>query len=387
MLWVKSGSRCTTIRLFDDRFTTKDEVSFQWMQSYDVDSSNPKWTSVAAPSTKATFIVQKDGELTINLLFGHPLKGEPASCRKNFCQILIRPLDEKRAVLPALAFVIKSEARGLKGDARIILKNCWHELVYLEALECFDRFKSKELQEFISAEQVLKCLRFTWERVFQHTVGTPAEVQPLSESTLQRLIFIGSDVQTLEAVPLLFCRQNFCGQSEKKGISIWRVFQNLIELVGRSHFIRRLVNSNQLPLLGPDELAEIDTRALLSRKQDIVYFFRIPRTLLEEPALVLEAFSVVRQREGAPCRLEALNPKPYITASLLSVAKGNPLIAFSRLESAHSIALKTLSPLGFLQFPTLRIKGESSSPSPISISEKIESMTNPSEEWWSSFYT
>jgi hypothetical protein len=121
----------------------------------------------------------------------------------------------------------------------------------------------------------------------------------------------------------------------------------------------------------------------------MVFFFRVPRSYLDEPALVLELFLIERSPNGIV--LIPQRPTPYITVSQLEKSLGNPFVAFKNLESVHSALLSEMDIQNLLQPPEFCFKAFSPKgdhlilPSRIDFSKRtISDLPGSDVKWWSS---
>lgn len=155
-------------------------------------------------------------------------------------------------------------------------------------------------------------------------------------------------ISTSESPPALISKSFFCGAdapsssslaaSGSKFVSLWTVFESLIEMVGRSVFIRQLFVAGQLFFLTPYDSIEF-TAASLARlgRSSLLHLFRLS-TSLTVPAVVLEILKVV---DGT---IQKVRPSPYVTVDQIVGARGHVYSAFTHLESVHHAVLSTLDP-------------------------------------------
>lgn len=387
------------------------------MYCYDPDSLHPDWKELRGASGETE--VGQGNTADFSLVFGPSTPGDSDHKPKHVCaMVLTRPdpgivaaSPPNAPILPTLSYVlqvVEGGAEGYRTNGRLALKALWGETVFTEAIEYFNKFAGGPTEEFLDTRSIGRILEGVWDSLFMYLRqgeharekrrgkrteedGDDAcvdddqpviEVPKLSPEIIERIILIATESET---APAMISRRAFCGKSPTEGISIWRVFQNVLELVGRSLFIRQLFNARQLYLLGAQETVEIHTDKLAELGQPLVYFFRVPRSIVNEPALVIELFEVVHSRSSTI--LKPVRPTPYITASQVERAKGNPFVAFANLESVHSEKLKALHPRGLLQPPNIRLKprtedGHNTSSFPIP--PNVSTLARSDPRWWSS---
>lgn len=401
------SSRCAKLRFKGIPLDVR-RVRLVWMYCYDIESAFPDWKELSGSTAEAE--VAHNGTAEFSLLFGPPSQTEIVKRESNVCSMVLkRPdshTDSKSTVLPTLAYALQTDGLyPLKKSGRLSLNALWGETVFAEAIDVFNQFAGSATEEFLDTRSIGKILESYWDRLFMHlrddehvrqrmpgpkrlecldddlVESRHVEIPKMSPEMIERIILVGTET---DSIPPLISRRAFCGKSATEGISIWRVFQNVVELVGRSLFIRQLFCRHQLHLLGAQETVEIHTDKLAELGQPLVYFFRIPRSIVNEPALVIEMFEVRHTDTGT--RLKPVRPTPYITATQLERGKGNPFIAFSKLESAHADKLGALHTRGLLQPPNIRLKQRTEDghhANPFAIAPNINAIPGSDRRWWS----
>lgn len=404
-LWLNLSSRCARLQ-FSGIPTDVEKVRLVWMQCYDPTSLHPEWKAVK----DSTGEVELKGASTAEfvLLFG-PNPPLPEDETLGVCKItLARPQDPIPAgqpILPTLAFALQTEDHRTLYSSRLKLHAFWNETVFDEAVDIFNKSLKYPTDEFLDTALVSDILATRWKNLFSYLrhesksrgkkivdhwcsdddEDSESAIPRLTKEMIQRIILIGGESADLDLPPLI-SKRAFCGKSVTEGISIWRIFQTLIEMVGRSPFLRQLSNHGQLHMLGPQETVAIHTDKLAELGQPLVYFFRLPRSIVNEPALVIELFQA--EDDGEKTKLKPIRPTPYITASQLERGNGNPFVAFAHLESAHAEILKALHPRGLLQPPNIQQKyltEDAEEASGMSISPNIKDLSGRDKRWWSKF--
>lgn len=395
------------------------------MYCYDPQSLHPDWKELKGATAETE--VGDRGTAEFQLVFGPSSPSDSPHKPKNLCSmVLTRPdpatvaacsggdaasASPNSPILPTLSYILQVASEGglgaFKTNGRLALKALWGDTVFSEAIDVFNAHAGGPAEEFLDTRAIGKILEGAWDTLFMYLRHGEhvrerrrgkrseddddgdrctddevlIEVPRLTPEIIERIILIATES---ESAPAMISRRAFCGKSPTEGISIWRVFQNVLELVGRSFFIRQLYNARQLYLLGAQETVEIHTDKLAELGQGLVYFFRVPRSIVNEPALVIELFEV--EHSHSSTILKPVRPTPYITASQLERAKGNPFIAFANLESVHSEKLKALHPRGLLQPPNIRLKPRTEdghTTSSFVIPPNAKEIPRSDPRWWS----
>ena len=408
---LNMASRRAVVRFFSLPLDCGMQVKISWKYCYDNTHIHPDWKEIQGSEALAS--VSSDGSLEFSLMFGPPSPSDVTEKEKpvNQCTIVLtRPgegathratdiVSEKAPVLPTLMYTL----RAVDGDeilsfGEVALNGFWGDTIFNEAIDVFNRFGGVDMP-FLDKHAVVRMLRARWDLLFGHLRKgehlrekgehgckddgeTLVPVGGLSIELIERIMTVGCG--PCDSVHQEIPRRAFCGASPTVGTSIWRVFQNIAELVGRSQFIRQLFNFGQLHVLSATEMMEIHTDKLAELGEPFVYFFRVPRSIVHEAALVIELFEV--EYVDNSTNLKAVRPTPYITASQLEQAKGNPFIAFANLESVHSEKLKALRPRGLLQPPNIQIKSRVDSDyqsRAFTIESNVKLIPGSDGRWWS----
>lgn len=417
-LLVNMASRCARVQFSGLQLDPGTRISITWMYCFNPKAVHPEWKEVQRSSAQTT--VEIGGRAEFVIVFGSLiLSSKPESV----CSMILTrpdgpPPDAKSApILPMLSYVLRVLSSTTTDDldddnasynlmsGRVTLHVTWHELMFCEAVQVFEKHMHANVAEFLDVHTVARILKAAWDRMFMRTrhsakykqkrededidddtvddVPVFIDTPRLSKEIVERIICIAA---ASSEVPSLISRRVFCGASTSEGMSIWRVFQALTELVGRSLFIRQLFNHRQLYLLNAEEAVKIHTEKFVERNESTVYFFRLPRTIIADGGLVAELFDVQVQDNGS-VQLKPLRPTPYITFSQLERAKGNPYVAFTALESVHHEKLKALTPRGLIQPPELQLTmltDDPHEPTPFPIYGHVNAVPRCDVLWWSS---
>ena len=377
--FLNPSSMCARLHFSGIPLPKGSKVSISWQLCFDSHLLHPNWRKLRGAKAQQT--VSDDGSLNFCAIFG-PTEGIPLE--KGVSRITLqRPTDPETElaktqflstygvaeipslqILPVLHFILKEEGGSQTPFVymdRISLYSFWGCVLFTDAINMFNRHAGTK--DFIETRLVFTILRNEWDRLFAHIQFASRKTDShhlddddalespiLSDEYITRII-LGDREGT--KLPAMISREVFCGKTFCKGVGIWRVFQNIVDLVGRSLFIRQLFCSGQLYILRQLEAIQIDTTLLAEFEGRVVYYFRIPRSILNEPCLVITMYTVVRNDAGF-YDLIPITPTPYITATQIEAAKGDPFIAFANLQSAHSEILKNLSLSGLLQPPCIK---------------------------------
>lgn len=345
------------------------ELFFQY--SYDTASEYPMWKELKGAQAKATV---RNGVAEFFLLFGPaPPSGLPGS---HFSNILLPRPDPAlaaaataSALLPLLSYQVMaagSPGREMESaewllDGRLWLRPTWGEVVFYEAVDMYNTMATGAMRDFLPSSVVFAKLRELWSHLFafiskrqQHRMkgkhdaadsaraDDPTIERPLlfTEELFFRIIRVAHPDAGIPAnIPSLIQRRVFSGASPTEGGSIMRVFHTLVDLFGRSRLVRRLYQSGKIILASSSDTIDFDQKSFAPAASPVVFFFRVPRSIVHEPALVLELFQVGPDGQHTPLR-----PTPYITSSQLEKAGGEPLVAFTKLDSSvHIEHLRRLS--------------------------------------------
>ncbi len=411
-IYLNTAGRLGRLRFVRLPLPEHTKVRLTWMYTYDSRTrGHPKWMELKG--TTRIGQVTHGGDVEFVLFFGaHTPDGLRCDLKKVCVISLERPgVDHVSptpsiVLLPTLAYMLKvieptTDASDFETTGYLKLQFHWGILTYEEAICAFNLYSRVRNSPFLSVEVVRKLLVTEWDRVFgylhkvkrgKHTEDKSCvddtdvldmEYPILTSEYIERMILIGTNTE--KDVPSMISRCAFCGNDPSSGISIWRVLQTTIEMIGRSLFLRTLFIAGQLHLLTTKETALLNRGPILALGVSHVFFFRIPRTMFPTAAVVLECFKIVGT--GADLAFEGLCPTPYITSSQLEEANGNPFIAFAKLESVHHDVLKNLDVNGLLQPPLMQVTvhtKDAPTPRAIKFFSHAKTAASNDEYWWAS---
>ncbi len=340
-LYLTAASRCVRIKFANIDVPKGTRLEIHIFYSYDVTSKLPAWNRITNAVATAT-VADRTAEFFI--WFGPVEK----ALSDNTAHVLLprpNPNAGDSSRLPDLAYALRSVEGEWLRDGRVALCAKWLDLVYREARRAFNVPVDAiaPLSEFVATSHVYDRLKAVWDDVLCPVVAK--DTFPYDDTELQftssifhHLLRMANPLaEADESMPSLISRRLLCGSTEAEGAPLMRVFHTLLELVGRSKFIRRLHALGLLALAGSSDSIEF---ALGDAQLPAhVFFFRLPRSEVAEPAIVAELFSVGPNNHLVPYR-----PSPYVTMSQLERSSGDPLRAFaSTIDSAHKDILRVLT--------------------------------------------
>lgn len=297
--------------------------------------------------------------------------------------------------LPLLSYIL-STADGvcfLSGHLRPFAS--WRELVHSDATVLFDSIRGQAAFEFVSVSAVYEALRQRWNDLFKFIAdrhqreidGQIVHVYPEGEEPLvfgEQLFkdlvraAIYSDFVPTD-MPSLITRRLLCGEVDGTCSSIMYLFHNLVDLLGRSEYVRTLYRTGRITLIAKSDDSTVRVRPDADTPR-FLFTLRLPRSFVSQPVLVMEPFTI--DNEG---KVTHLTPVPYISAGQLEVSNGNPLLAFSRLVSSvhHALLVNVLDknmlrPVR-LDTTTYQLRD----PEPFDIKPRYNDC-HLDREWWSS---
>ncbi len=389
--FLNFASRCNRIRFEDLQLAVGSEITIDWFNCHDAHLGKfASWKEVK--SSRGTTTVQTDGSVEFLVCFG---SGFETKKKSGVCQLALTRIEgadpKAPPILPTLSYVLNSGAdTNFRREGVIPLYALWGEVVHRDAILNFTEFAHSLSDSIIDVGRVKHAMQTIWQQVFSYLLRRQEKtkskectddgdvIPPLSEETLTRIILVATNEKEL---PKAVSLRHFCGLSATEGVSIWRVFYTLVDVIGRSKFLRRLYSSGQLYLLRSEETVEIHTDKFVEIAQQTVYFFRIPRSIVNEPAVVVELFNV--RHEDQTIILEPIRPTSYITSSQIEKSSGVPYTAFAALTSQHHDVLKQLNVKGLIQPPINRIHSVTNDGNhcikPIDVKAPIEGFD---DDWW-----
>ncbi len=318
-------------------FIAGETVEIGWMATYNA----PHWQPI--PGSRIHVTIKQSGVLEFSIILGQHLKSGPLP---DTCRLLFPPPPEHRP-LPVLSYYVIMPNKSVK-SGRMDVDQFWHQAAYHSGLSAIASID----QEFIQIDHVVEILQTTWTRKFSYL---PAEQIPrLTRGFVRRLASVATNVGDSDLA--VVSRRDFHGDVSAKDASIWRLFQNTLELVGRSFILRALFNSKQLIIANARDMMGIDPSYWADNEDpSFLCFFRIPRSLTPSVALVCELWSIDRSSDDH-VSIERILPMPYITVAQLESAKGDPFKAFAQLESAHHHLLQSISIRNLVQPPHIKFR-------------------------------
>lgn len=313
--------------------------------SYDVSSKRPAWKPLSGAVATAK-LCGRTAEFFLDI-------NEKEITSEHTVPILLpRPNSNagERSVLPDLAYVIRVVDGDWIHDGRLALSADWNALVYRDAVTLFERVSASPLGEFVPSSYVFERLKNIWDELLGPVIRASNRVPeesdgvhfqpalPFTADLFLRLLRIAHvEIDAPTCLPSLIPRRMLCGSSAYEGAPIMRVFYTLMELIGRSRLVRQLYVQNLLLLCASDDTIEFVLGGAVL--PPCVFVLRLPRSVVHEPAIVADMYSVDQNNHLVPVR-----PSPYISMSQLERAEGDPMVAFTKhLDSTNAPTVKSLS--------------------------------------------
>lgn len=381
--YVSLSTRCSRIKVKVD-VEDGTPARLYFFYSYDIADEHPHWKElkdvVAETTTK-----NKIAEFFI-LLGPSP----PGDMKENVAKIRLprRPAAHSSVELPHLVYTVRVREYAWVDSGRIKLHSAWETAVYNEATDLAQRLSISGSVGFVSTPTLLTVLKNTWQELFECTDSVTQEnedstavhvaVLPrFDEEVLLRMMRVAhSDFESSSALPELASWCLLRGSAPNQGSSVMRVFNALADLIGRSRLVRRLYADNKIAVAGSQDIVEFKLEG--APMPNYAFFFRMPRSFVPEPALVMQLYE--KNETG---QWTNLTPTPYVTATQIEAAGGDPLRAFRRLsESKHldiflELTYEHMLSIHWQSISSLHLKP----PTPFSCSE-IENYVD--RNWWES---
>lgn len=318
-------------------------ITMELFYSYDTKSTHPLWKKME--NATATSVV-KDGVVEFFLVLG----SIPEEMRtSNTVNALLPRSSQPTAAddLPILSYILNAGESEWLCNNRIALHKSWGDVVFEEAAAFSREITLDAIPDFVPTSRVLVHLKESWEHLFSYTkekralVGqgeydVPFEIS-FDEMMLLRFIRIAYPYHDAPStIPSVIPQRLLRGEVPKERTSIFRAFHTFVELIGRSTLVQRMYVENKIALVSSQDVIVFQFGN--AQLPPYVFFFRMPRSPTHGAALVLELYR--REKHGT---LSSVLPTPYITASMLDEAHGDPLRAFFNLDSVHKDILQQLT--------------------------------------------
>lgn len=323
-------------------------LSFLFFYSYDTANERPMWKELHNACASAVVV---DGKAFILILYG---PAPPGKLPAHIVHIQLPRPDPGLSLppLPHLSYTVCTQTGEFVYNDRIHLCQSWEDVVFDEALLTYQRLRISQFCDFVSTQALFADLNNSWRRLFASCVKTTQReavtlyvdnIPEFNVSTLLRLyriVYPFSDPPTV--LPDIVPWHCICGATARQSQSIIRVFSTLADLLGRSSLVRHLYKEQKIALAGPHDIVEFQVGD--AQLPPYIFFFRLPRSPVHEPALVIQIYTKNDHGHWTP-----ISPTPFVTASHLEKAGGDPLRAFKKLnDSVHIDILKQLSYDGML---------------------------------------
>lgn len=363
-------------------------VSVTFQQCYDVKAPTPVWTRI--PHNRCEVEVTENRCIAFQVTLGEGMwaSGGPPSrtCHlklqhrpgEKLADAMQRPVDEQ---LPTIRCTLTCECYAF--SKRIRIHPVWSTIVYADAIRVFDELARLNHSEMVPRMLVVNAMRAEFKRLFSYLARsekTLASMPVLDDETIDRLFLLNDRSPTLERFSKApISKQMFCGDSDQSILGIWRSFQMLVEMIGRSKFVRKLYASKQLRMYTPTEQLRIepDSNHL---KHEFGFFFRLPRSSVPSPAIVIELFRFVGDCKKH--KIQQILPQAYITSRQLEFSGGNPLTAFANLQSAHAAIFKKMKPSQLLQVVGLFDDKDAKPNSKFAVGDDPSAWDGLDVDWW-----
>lgn len=389
MIHLNKNSKFSVVAFTDDEFVPGMKVAIEFFVNVKSDKGGLQPLDI-----KVTGTVQPDRTVVVVLAFGS--RGSQESPWASYCGVQLpqhlTPRQGEHLSLELVCVVRKAlrshaeavddeEAAEWLGQFHVQLTSCWFDAVFTHSWSLFASNAREELPDFLPFRLVYRLMQARWnsaarqfnlskrctdreargkeiegdaEEFDDHGDDNfPALTRKHIEEMLRLTLSNFQQWKSKEFPPQLISRHTFCSDgraSIDKMASLWNIFETVIELVGRSHFVRQLFSSGQLYFCTPNDSIELSmaTLALLrgsgvhqtdaEAAAPLLHFFRISRSLSSAPGLVLE---MIELQDGVPCKVQ---PSPYVTIDQIVAAEGHVYQAFASLESVHRAKLRALNP-------------------------------------------
>lgn len=325
--------------------------------SYEMDSEAPHWKPLRDASGRAPV---RDGQAEFFFLFGP--KPPARQLGPETINILLpraaAPVSaEEIPPLPRLSYAVKAGDRWIL-DGRIRLWPTWDKMIRDVARPPFTSTLSVGMREFTLSSRIFSFLKTRWQQMLAPVAfrkgddGEEIEDRQLLDAfgedlflELLRLtqtsdVASGSWASKVghigpKEIPELVSRGAFEGTD--KFVGLLAAFEGLLDLVGRSIVVRELFMLGYVGVVSSFDTLEFELPRV--KEETVVFFFRLPRSVVGEPALVVELYRLVPDEKPVPLR-----PTPYMTASQLAKRGGNPLLTATTLsDSVHIDELARLN--------------------------------------------
>lgn len=307
--------------------------------SYEVDSEAPHWKPLKDASGRAPV---RDGQAEFFFLFGpkppaRPLGPETINILLPRAAVPVSP--EEIPPLPMLSYAVKAGDRWIL-DGRMRLWPTWDKMIRDVARPPFTSTLSVGMREFALSSRIFAFLKTRWQQVLAPVAfrkgddGKEIEDRQLldafDEDLFLELLRLTqtADVGPKE-IPELISRGAFEGTD--RFVGLLAAFEGLLDLLGRSIAVRELFMMGYVGVVSSFDTLQFELPKVM--EETAVFFFRLPRSVIREPALVVELYRLVPdEEEPVPLR-----PTPYMTASQLAKRGGNPLLTAKTLTDSVQI--------------------------------------------------
>lgn len=309
-------------------------VTLFFQCSFETDKEHPAWIDLK--TARAETQVQC-GCAEFFVLFGPK---PPLETRLNVANIMLpRPSAGVSATttLPMLSYIVKIGHGDCLLGGRIHLWRTWDEHIYKVACDFFDAATTPLLKDFLPLHKVFQELRNTWNILFSVLNQEDCAIPPFDQDLFLHLVRAthNTEAPPTEA-PEFMSRALICGREDFTSCSFMRMFHDLVNLIGRFKLVRRLYQAGNFVVVSSHD--SLHHKITYRPKSGHVFFFRMTRTKVHETALVIELYRV-----DEDLKLTASAPVPYVTTKQLEAAGGDPLVAFSHLNSVYADIMKTLT--------------------------------------------
>lgn len=324
-IFIEHESRLSRFHLKDTSLPAETPVTLSFVHSYDKTS----WLPI--PDASAQTTVKPDGLIEFFLLFGTYPKD--ATMPPGVAHIMLpRQATSDTRVFPELEYRVHVGEQRLVFSGRLHLFSAWGDIIEKIGKEVFEQCIDDSDSTTVPAIDVYNAFKDKWDDLFANISDCPPFGTKLFLSIV-RMAHIGGDAPT--RLPAMFARCMLHGDPSRTTIT--RLFYTLVELIGRSKIVRQLFAEGYVAMMARHDVCLMKSEKV--KKPATRFFFRLPRSPVGMPALVMELVDL-----DSSGMFVMRQPTPYITSAQMARAQGDPLIAFSWLRpSTHEKTIDELT--------------------------------------------
>lgn len=278
-------------------------------------------------------IIGRGGIVDVQLVFG--VTSKPLKTRES---TIVVSIPKRYAPVTTASFAIYLQCEVLRKikdtdvllhRSDVLVKSSWMECTCLHGRSLFNKYTFGGMDDYITNDLAVHMMQQRWAVMFKYLRDTsdyPDLTQKRARAII-RMVLCDEAWSPEDEGPLLIDRDQFCsGVTDGHPLpSLWQVFENIVELVGRFVFLRQLFNDDQLFILAPNDRLST-SRVEMPR---MVHVLRVSKSS-QFPALMLDMINTYEDDE----QLSPSRSRATVCASVEQIVTqgGNPYLAFAQMD-------------------------------------------------------